>query len=203
MQKPKWIFFDLGSTLIDETEVYAHRFRETVCGTDISASVLRETAERFWAQGLDGYPEACRCFQLAKAPWRSEFERPFDGCAAVLGALRDRGYRLGVIANQVPGTAERLAHWDLLRHFDVIAPSAELGVSKPDPRIFLWALGQAGCEPQDAVMIGDRIDNDVLPAKALGMQTVHILSGPAATYAPSPDPADAAIRSLLELLTLF
>ena len=90
MQKPKWIFFDLGSTLIDETEVYAHRFRETVYGASISVSVLQESAERFWAQGLDGYPEACRSFQLAKAPWRSEFERPFDGCAAVLGALEGR-----------------------------------------------------------------------------------------------------------------
>ena len=198
-----WIFFDLGSTLIDETEVYAHRFRETVAGTDIGASQFYETAVRFWAQGLDGYPEACRFFQLAKAPWRSEYERPFDGAAAVLQALKRKGYRLGVIANQVPGTARRLEHWDLLRYFDVLAPSAELGTAKPDPAIFLWALRQSGCDPKNAVMIGDRIDNDVLPAKALGMRTVHILTGPAAIYAPDPDPADAAVSSLSDLLRLF
>lgn len=202
-QKPKWLFFDLGSTLIDETEVYAHRFRETVCGARINASVLRETAERFWAQGLDGYPEACRFFQLSKAPWRAEFERPFGGCAAVLGALKERGYQLGVIANQIPGTVQRLTKWDLLQYFDVLAPSAELGMSKPDPAIFLWALREARCDPKDAVMIGDRIDNDVLPAKALGMRTVHILTGPAAVYTPTPDPADAAVHALSELLTLF
>lgn len=203
MKKPAWLFFDLGSTLIDETEVYARRFRETVAGTDIDASRFREAAIRFWAQGLDGYPEACRFFQLAKAPWRAENERPFDGCAAVLGALRERGYRLGVIANQIPGTKDRLAHWDLLRYFDVLAPSAELGVSKPDRAIFLWALRQACCEPENAVMIGDRIDNDILPAKTLGMRTVHILTGPAAVYAPEDDPADLTIRSLAELLTRF
>lgn len=203
MQKPVWIFFDLGSTLIDETEVYARRFYETADGTDVSPHTLQKTAGRFWAQGLDGYPEACHFFRLAKAPWRCEYERPFDGCDSVLRALKRRGYRLGVIANQVPGTVQRLSQWDLLRYFDVIASSAELGVRKPDPRIFLWAMQQAGCEPRDAVMIGDRIDNDVLPAKVLGMQTVHILTGPAAVYAPAPDPADAAVHALTELLSVF
>ena len=76
-------------------------------------------------------------------------------------------------------------------------------MEKPDPRIFLWALERAGCRPQDAVMIGDRIDNDIVPAKALGMRTVHLLTGPAAVYAPKPDPADAVVSSLSDLLTLF
>lgn len=198
-----WIFFDLGSTLIDETEVYAHRFRETIAGTDIGASQFYETAVRFWAQGLDGYPEACRFFRLPKAPWRSEYERPFDDAAAVLQALKRKGYRLGMIANQISGTAQRLEHWDLLRYFDVLAPSAELGIAKPDPAIFLWALRESGCDPENAAMIGDRIDNDVLPAKALGMRTAHILTGPAAIYAPEDDPADLTVRSLSELLTRF
>lgn len=200
---PEWLFFDLGSTLIDETEVYAQRFRETVCGTDVSVSQFRDTAVRFWTQGLDGYPQAAAYYHLRKAPWRSEYERPFDGCSSVLSALKTRGYRLGVIANQIPGTAERLQNRGLLQFFDVIAPSAELGMEKPDPRIFLWALKQADCVPERAVMIGDRIDNDILPAKALGMRTVHILTGPAAVYAPKPDPADATALSLSDLLTLF
>jgi putative hydrolase of the HAD superfamily len=52
-------------------------------------------------------------------------------------------------------------------------------------------------------MIGDRIDNDVLPAKALGMKTVQILSGPSAAYRPADDPADRTISSLSDLLLLF
>ena len=199
----EWIFFDLGSTLVDETEVYAKRFLETVIGSDISVSQLHETAVRFWTQGLDGYPEAVAYYHLSKAPWRSEYERLFAGCAAVLRTLRDRGYRLGVIANQVPGTVERLRNWDILQFFDVIAPSAELGVAKPDPAIFLWALQKAGCKPCNAVMIGDRIDNDVLPAKALGMKAVRVLTGPAKVYRPPVDPADLSIRSLSELIDRF
>ena len=199
----KWIFFDLGSTLIDETEVYAHRFYETVSGSDVRVSEFQETAVRFWTQGLDGYPQAAAFYGLQKAPWRSEYERLFDGCAAVLESLKARGYRLGVIANQVPGTAERLEKWGILQFFDVIAPSAELGMAKPDPAIFLWALNEAGCKPENAVMIGDRIDNDVLPAQALGMKAVRILTGPVAVYRPADDPSDAVVCSLLSLPDLF
>ena len=199
----KWIFFDLGSTLIDETEVYAHRFRETVRNTDVQVSEFEKTAVRFWTLGLDGYPKAAAFYSLPKAPWRSEYESLFDGCAAVLEALKARGYRLGVIANQVPGTAKRLEGFGILQFFDVLAPSAELGMEKPDPAIFLWALKTAGCKPENAVMIGDRIDNDILPAQALGMKTVRVLTGPAALYRLETEPADRTVFSLADLLQLF
>ncbi len=199
----EWIFFDLGSTLIDETEVYEKRFAETVSGSDVSVSAFHQTAVLFWTQGLDGYPQAAAFYGLKKAPWRSEYESLFDGCAAVLKALKARGYRLGVIANQIPGTAERLKAWGILQFFDVIAPSAELGVAKPDPAIFLLALHAAGCRPEKAVMIGDRIDNDILPAQALGMKAVRVLTGPAAVYRPADDPSDAVVCSLSELIELF
>ena len=199
----EWIFFDLGSTLIDETEVYAQRFRETVRGSDVSVSEFQKTAVRFWAQGLDGYPQAAAYYGLSKAPWRSAYEFLFDGCAAVLEALKARGYRLGVIANQVPGTEDRLKAWDILQFFDVVAASAELGTAKPDPAIFLWALHAANCKPENAVMIGDRIDNDILPAQALGMKTVRVLTGPAAVFRPADDPSDAVVCFLSALPDLF
>ena len=194
----KWLFFDLGSTLIDETDAYAHRIAETVAGTDISAAAFAETASRFWARGSDGYKEALAFYRLEKAPWRCEYERPYPDCAAVLRTLRERGYRLGVIANQQPGTERRLRERKLLQYFDVIAASAEVGAAKPQPEIFLYALRQADCRSEEAAMVGDRIDNDILPAKALGMQTVRILSGPAACLT-ADDPADLTLRALSEL----
>ncbi len=199
----EWVFFDLGSTLIDESEVYDTRFTETVQNSDVRVSEFQQAAVRFWAQGLDGYTQAAAFFGLKKAPWRSEYEHPYPDCIAVLEALKSRGYPLGVIANQLPGTKERLHNWGILRFFDVIAASAERGTAKPDPAIFLWALRKAGCKPRNAVMIGDRIDNDIRPAKALGMKTVRILSGPTAVYRPADDPSDAVVRSLSELLDLF
>jgi HAD superfamily hydrolase (TIGR01549 family) len=46
--------------------------------------------------------------------------------------------------------------------------STEVGLEKPDPAIFQLALSQSGCEPPQAVMIGDRLDNDIRPARLLG-----------------------------------
>ena len=47
----------------------------------------------------------------------------------------------------------------------------------PDRRIFEIALERSGCKPENAVMIGDRIDNDIVPAKQLGMKTIWIKTG--------------------------
>ena len=55
--------------------------------------------------------------------------------------------------------------------------SAEAGCAKPDLRIFTMALDKAGCEPSEAVMVGDRLDNDIIPAKKLGMKTVWVRQG--------------------------
>ena len=201
--KIEWIFFDLGSTLIDETEASAARVRETVSGTDVTPAQFEAEMRRRYALGADGYRDAVSFFQLQKTPWHSELEHPYNDCAAVLGTLKARGSRLGVIANQQPGTVQRLRQWRLLQFFDVVAASAELGVAKPDPAIFLSALREAGCAPENAAMIGDRIDNDILPAKAIGMRTVRILSGPAAAYRPFPDPSDLTVSALSALTDHF
>lgn len=82
---------------------------------------------------------------------------------------------MGIIANQVTGTSDRLANWNLLDYFSVIASSDILGVAKPDKSIFETALHMANCKAQNAVMVGDRMDNDILPAKGIEMKTVWIL----------------------------
>ena len=50
-------------------------------------------------------------------------------------------------------------------------------MAKPDKKIFEMALNRAGCRPEQAMMIGDRIDNDIIPAKKLGMKTIWIKQG--------------------------
>lgn len=197
----KWIFFDIGSTLVDETEAYNHRAMNMLQGTGISFSRFDEARIAFAKQGLNGDSEAIRHFGLTKTPWPSELEVPFPDTYGVLHSLRDKGYRLGIIANQNPGTAQRLRGRGLLDYFSVIAASAELGVAKPDPAIFLHALGMAGCPPEEAWMVGDRLDNDILPAKKLGMKTVWIRKH-LAKY-QNDTGADHTIDTLAELLELF
>ena len=122
-----------------------------------------------------------------------------------LTKLRRRGYKLGVIANQNYGTEQRLKNWNLHQLFEVIAASAELGMEKPDPAIFEWALKQADCRPQNAVMVGDRMDNDIAPANRLEIHTVRLKRGLGAYHEPQSDgeTPEYTISMLEELLDLL
>lgn len=201
MENVKWIFFDVGSTLVDETSAYDHRAREMLRGTNISFEAFDAQRIAFAKQGLNGDSEAIKHFRLSKTPWPSELEVPFSDTEAVLKTLAERGFHLGIIANQNSGTAKRLENWGLKQYFSVIAASAELGTAKPEPEIFLRAMQMAGCSPEEAAMVGDRPDNDILPARKLGMKTVWIRTG-LARYQENTG-ADYVIDTLCELLDLF
>lgn len=198
----QWIFFDIGSTLVDETMAYDHRARDMLVGTGISFAAFCQKRAAFAAQGLDGNAAAIKYFTLSKTPWHPEDEMPFADAASTLQSLKSRGYCLGVIANQSPGAAQRLAQWGLHSYFDVLALSCELGVAKPAPEIFKEALAMARCQAQYAAMIGDRLDNDIIPAKALGFTTVW-LSSVRSTPPQAKAAADYCIHSLAELTRLF
>ncbi len=199
----KWIFFDVGSTLVDETEAYDHRVRDIIAGTDITFQEFDDMRIDLARQGLDGNSAAIKHFGLTKTPWHSEDEVPYPDAKSTLAALIQMGYKLGIIANQKLGTAERLENWGLRQYFDVIVSSAEIGYAKPDKRIFEKALEMAGCTACESVMVGDRLDNDMIPAKALGMRTVWIKNGLAQYQSEElgKDIADVQIASLSELLS--
>lgn len=201
----QWIFFDLGSTLIDETKADIHRIRDMTAGTEVSVEQYRQKRLELIRQGLPGDAAAIAFFGLTKTIWHSEDEAPYPDAAPVLAELKHRGFRLGVIANQNPGTEERLGNWNLLQYFDVVVASAEAGVAKPDPAIFRMALTLVGCFPEQALMVGDRLDNDVAPANCLGMRTVRILRGLGALHAPQipEEHPEQTIRNLWELTILF
>lgn len=201
----KWIFFDVGSTLVDETEAYNHRVREMIVGTDITFEEFDKVRIALAHQGLDGNSAAIKHFGLTKTPWHSEDEVPYADAHSTLTALRQNGYKLGIIANQKLGTAERLGNWGLRQFFDVIATSAEIGYAKPDKEIFEKAFELAGCTAQESVMVGDRLDNDIIPAKALGMKTVWLKNGLAQYQGLElgEGVADYQIGSLSELLLVL
>lgn len=201
----KWIFFDVGSTLVDETEAYDHRAREMIEETDITFSTFDSKRIELAKQGFDGNSEAIKYFGLKKTPWHSEDETPFDDAPETLDLLKKRGYHLGVIANQAFGTAQRLDAWGLFKYFDVVAASAELGVAKPNKLIFEKVFEMAGCLPYEAVMVGDRLDNDMIPAKAIGMKTVWIRKGLSIyqDLALGKNCADWVIETLADLTDIF
>ena len=172
MNKPVWVFFDVGSTLVHETECYNHRIKDAIAGTDITFEQFNEKRIFFAKQNLKGDIEALKFFGLTKTPWHKEDEKPYPEAENVLKALSERGYKIGIIANQSLGTQSRLENWGLMKYIQLVIASAEEGVAKPDKEIFLRALNRAKCPPENAVIIGDRLDNDIEPSKNHGMKTI-------------------------------
>jgi HAD superfamily hydrolase (TIGR01549 family) len=147
--------------------------------------------------------DLCRSVE-AEARYPKELEEPYADAEKVLRALSLR-CRIGVIANQSAGAEARLTRWGLMPFISICLSSAEVGIEKPDPAIFRLALAQARCEPCHTVMIGDRIDNDIRPARLLGWKTIRVMQGFARFQCPRDglDEADAAMAKLAELLSLF
>ena len=200
-----WLFFDMGSTIMDETPAMEKRVRDSIAGTDITYEAFTAKMAEFREMGLREDHAAFAHFGIPMAPWPKGTEIPYPDAAFVLMTLRSRGYRLGIIANQPMGSEERLASFGLRDCFEVICASAEEGVDKPDPALFRRALDRAGCAATEAVMIGDRTDNDVAPAKSLGMQTVLIRQGYGGqdTIHHKGEIPDVTVDSLPELLEIF
>ena len=200
----------MGFTLADETAVWEKRCREQaelpearalgLTAADIYREI--EEASRQYKPQFRTVIEKYRFTQAA--PYRGELETLYPDAIPVLKTLCQK-YSLGVIANQTQGLQKRLEEWDIAAYFSVVASSWEVNASKPDPAIFRYALAQANCAPEHALMIGDRLDNDIYPAKALGMKTLRIMQGFGALQIPkSPDFApDFTVGSLNGLLTLL
>ncbi len=197
----QWLFFDIGSTLVDESACYEKRYRETTDGTGISYQTFKDKVIQLAATSDNPYKQAVAFFGLHKTEWHKELEQPYPFTEGVLQTLSER-YHLGIIANQSAGSAQRLADWGIGRYFDLVLASAEAGVEKPNPAIFEMALRRAGCLPENAVMVGDRLDNDILPAKQLGMKTVWVKQGFAA-YQSASDIPDNTVNSLMEITNLY
>ncbi|HXW07533.1 MAG TPA: HAD family hydrolase [Vicinamibacterales bacterium] len=134
-----------------------------------------------------------------------EARRPIAGAAALLQALRAR-VRIGIVTNNLlEEQQQKLRHCGLETCVTHLIVSEEARVSKPDPAIFRIALARLGCEPAEAVMVGDSWPNDVRGARAAGIPAVWF--NRRGEMCPEPgagvpelralEPTDAAVRIIL------
>ena len=204
MDGVKWLFFDIGSTLVDETKVYDDIFHKIAVAGGVSVEEVKTRAIGFYKQNKRGHREVIRLLGVDYPEWSPLYEELYPDTMECLRILKKK-YKLGIIANQIPGAEKRLEEMGIRRYFDVIVSSAEEGVAKPDPRIFNIALIRAGCTPEQAVMIGDRIDNDIVPAKQMGMKTVWIRQGVGRYWNIQGDCETPGyeVNNLSELLSIF
>lgn len=176
MSGVKAIVFDLGETLVDETRMWRIIAHEANVPLLTFAGVLGGVIERrlphravFAELGIDPIDATEHGYELES----SDF---YPDAIPVLHALQQMGFLLGVAGNQPPGAVQQLAGLEL--PLDLIASSDTLGIEKPDPRFFEQIVAHLGIPAASIVYVGDRLDNDVLPAQAVGMQAVFIRRGP-------------------------
>ncbi|MDE2292706.1 MAG: HAD family hydrolase [Elusimicrobia bacterium] len=109
-------------------------------------------------------------------------------------------YRLGVVSNFYGNLEDVLASEGLRDLFGAVADSQRVGCTKPDPRLFRWALDRLGAEPGQALMVGDSLRRDMAGAEALGMP--HAWMAGASQGRPCC-PAAAVLRGLGDLEPLL
>jgi HAD superfamily hydrolase (TIGR01509 family) len=192
---PSIVVFDVGEVLIDETRVWS-----------VWADILGVTPLTFAAvlgaaivQGEDH--EVVFPAIAPNVEWRDfeeEHERRYGGfreedlhgdARSCLAELRELGFTVVLAGNQPARRAGQLRALDL--PCDDLVTSEELGAEKPDPGFFTALLRR--CEttdPSELLYVGDRTDNDVLPAAAAGMRTCWLRRGPWGLLQDVPDDVD-------------
>lgn len=216
----KWVFFDLGNTLIDETCARRHLLKQIVIRLShkgfttaperielaLAAAVARFCPEP-WESALEGFVadvgQACQLLQDISYP--KHLEQTYPATPSLLAGLEHNGFRLGVLANQSLGTERRLGEYGIGHHFSCCLSSAEVGFAKPDMKLFRLAEEAAGCSGRELLMIGDRLDNDIRPARARGWATIRVKQGLAAAQQPrdSLDEPDASCSDLADVVALL
>jgi HAD superfamily hydrolase (TIGR01549 family) len=201
----RWVCLDVGETLIDETRIWSTWADELGIPRLTFLAGLGAVIERgeehravFELFGVEDWPMRVEAVESVLGGFVGDDLYP-DAIPA-LAALRESGYRVAVIANQPAIRAEQLRAIGV--DAEVMAMSDELGVAKPEPAFFATALALMGSPPAgDVAYVGDRVDNDLLPAAAAGMRAVWLRRGPWGVIQRPPAAGVAAlvVDSLTEL----
>ena len=165
-----------------------------VRGFDLEATVAFHVGCQFSYLGIEDRPAAeavVRTFLAGSAAALQESR-------TVLTSL-GRRFRLGVVSNFYGNLERILRSTGIAPLLDVVCDSTLEGVSKPDPRIFTLAVERLGLRPEDVLFVGDSYEQDIVPARAVGMRTAWLLA-----RQPGRDDslADLRLGSLSELESL-
>lgn len=115
--------------------------------------------------------------------------RPFPKTMEVLVYLKNKGYKLGVISNGITIKQwEKLVRLDIHYFFDEVITSEEVGFEKPEKEIFEEAMNRMECSAENSLMIGNKVEIDIMGAVHAGMSAILV----------NPDLVDSASLKALE-----
>jgi FMN phosphatase YigB (HAD superfamily) len=182
------VFFDVGETIVDETVLWTYWADHFGIPRFTFFAVFGALIER-----NEDHQKIFEIFNVTRhGSWPGfGVEHLYPDALPCLRALRDRGLRIGLVGNSSP-------HLPV----DVIGSSGRWGIEKPAPAFFERVLKEGGFAPDETAYVGDRLDNDVLPAVDAGMVGVFLRRGPWGimhAMRPEVDRATIRIDSLAEL----
>jgi FMN phosphatase YigB (HAD superfamily) len=190
------VFFDVGETLVDEERYWREMARAAGVGPQVVWAALGKTIER----GEEHW-ELWRHLGLERpaAAWEStvySLDDLYPDALTCLRELRQLGVMVGLAGNQ----NEALEAWACEAELpvDIVTGSASLGVRKPDPAFFGALVRLAGGDAAEVAYVGDRVDNDVLPALRAGLVAIHLRRGPWGLLQRAPE-GTVTIDGLAEL----
>lgn len=161
-------------------------------------SIERARAERFRQLLFDADRTGAACARAPElaAQYRSGYERAWravPGALNLAAAIKRAGMAVAVVTNNIASEQRmKIASCGLDAYVDVLITSEEIGVTKPDVRIFEAALSRCGAQPHEAVMIGDAWQTDILGARAARIRPIWLNR----LAIPSPDPSVAELPAL-------
>ena len=192
----KAVFFDVGETLVDEERWWRVLAERSGLQPHVVWAALGVTIERGEEHNaLWGHLGIARPSGWGHLPY--ELGDLYPDALGCLESVRGLGLHVGVVGNQT-AVLEQWARKAALPA-DVISSSDSLGVRKPDRRFFERVVELAGCAPGDVAYVGDRVDNDVLPAAAAGLVAIHIRRGPWGRLQRTPPEATLGLDDLASL----
>ncbi|MEV0158537.1 HAD family hydrolase [Nonomuraea fuscirosea] len=183
----KAVVFDVGETLISETRIWS-RWAERLGVSHFllmgalggMAALDRPHSDAFHlvCPGVDLVAEEASWERDDPGGLRNHFDADdlYPDVREALAAIRAAGYQVIIAGNQPRRAYDALVAMDLPA--DSVHTSDGWGVQKPDPGFFAKVAAVAGREPGEILYVGDRLDNDVLPAAAAGMRTALLRRGP-------------------------
>ena len=184
MNKIRAIFFDVGETLIDETRLM-HGWADTLgVSRDEFMTVLddvtynNEPIRNVFLRLRPGFDIVAARAQRRRdgTDFLIQASDLYADAKPCLAALKRQGFFVGIAGNQPPTAKVALESFGL--DANLITTSAELGVDKPAAEFFRPILGLAEVAPEETAYVGDRVDNDVVPAQAAGMTAIFLERGP-------------------------
>lgn len=154
-------------------------------------------------------PDVVKCNELVndvfkhQRKWSNQNPQPLNSGMKEVLKLLSKSYMLALAGNVPSSVRDVLDGHGVLKYFTQTDVSEDIGLWKPDPRFFEHILRKLGVSTQEAIMIGDRLDNDIIPAKLLGMKAILVKTGPYIILEPrTPNEIpDATVSSVRELPT--